>query len=78
MARTFTELSCHCLISCDGGGGVILFCHGMTELPPQTCGIPAYNKKHVMIGGCCKVCDPYGYQEAKEYYEKNPDLLEEC
>lgn len=67
MSRYYTQLECGCLISCDGGGGLIPVCHGFNE---KICKVPEYQKEHEMCGGCCKICDPEGYKREKEYWDK--------
>lgn len=66
--RYYTFLECGCLVSCDGGGG-LMPCE--KEFPE--CKLEEYMKKHIMIGGCCKECDPEGYKKEKEYWDKHPE-----
>jgi len=78
MARYYTQLECGCLISCDGGGGLIPVCHGLNQ---RICKVNEYMKEHEMCGGCCKVCDPQGYAKEKiywdNYYKEHPEEKEE-
>ena len=50
MSRTYTELSCGCLISCDGGGGLIPVCD------ETNCSVKEYLKKHQIKNGKCSIC----------------------
>jgi hypothetical protein len=75
MARYYTQLECGCLISCDGGGGLISVCGTFDEesgcqIPSPECKVDEYLKEHKMCGGCCKICDPQGYATEKIYWDK--------
>jgi len=70
MNRDYTTLDCGCLISCDGGGGLIPACSGLLERSPN-CKVDEYMKKHnIWCGGYCKICHPYEFNEAKKKGEK--------
>ena len=65
MARDYTMLECGCLISCDGGGGLIDGCSG------KNCKVKEYMKKHnIWCGGYCKICHPYEFNEVKKKGER--------
>jgi hypothetical protein len=74
-------LECGCLISCDGGGGLIQGCGALDAegyfIPSKECKVPKYLKEHEMIGGCCKICDPQGYAKEKKYWDEHPAGNEE-
>ena len=56
MSREYIKLECGCLISCDGGGGIVPVCSGLLERDPN-CKIDEYIDKHnVWCGGYCKKC----------------------
>lgn len=62
MSRSYEQLECGCLVSCDGGGGLI---PGCDEGP--NCKVTEYMKEHEMFGGCCRKCDPEGYKRELQY-----------
>jgi len=58
MGRLYTQLKCGCLISCDGGGGLIS-CDNI----PDDCDAWKYVEEHKMVGGYCKICHPNEYKK---------------
>ena len=63
MGRFYTELKCGCLISCDGGGGLIPCSY---ECNNPNCKADEYVEEHEMVGGYCKVCHPNEYKKETE------------
>ena len=56
MSRTYTELKCGCLISCDGGGGLVP-CDS-NSLGTGTCYADKWTKQHKFCPHCgeCMLC----------------------
>ena len=64
MGREYIQLECGCLVSCDGGGGLIQGCD-----EGKNCKVPEYLKKHDMKFGWCPICHPIQYGEAMGEYK---------
>lgn len=75
MSRIYTKLECGCLVSCDGGGGLIPGCVEMdTEgylVESLNCKVSEYFKEHKMNYGVCKKCSPDEYRKEVLYARKN-------
>jgi len=69
MSRIYTELPCGCLVSCDGGGGLIPVCGDFNEegiwIPSKDCKVDEYLKKHKHKGYYCPICHPDEYKKEK-------------
>lgn len=65
--RYYTQLECGCLVSCDGGGGLIPGCTGSGKL----CKVSEYIKEHEMLYGICKKCSSEQYKEVLQSLRKN-------
>jgi hypothetical protein len=67
MSRSYTVLECGCLISCDGGGGLVPVCGGFNEegvwIKSKNCKVKEYLKKHKSDGYYCPICHPDEYKE---------------
>lgn len=64
MARYYKQLECGCLVSCDGGGGLIPCCYG--KINPD-CKVQEYFDEHSdWCGGYCKICHPFKYKKANK------------
>ena len=81
MSRSYTQLECGCLISCDGGGGLMPSCGRYNEkegiwIEDKNCKVSEYQKEHSeWYGGYCRTCHPCEYQKAKEYYREEVKIL---
>ena len=55
MGRLYTELECGCLVSCDGGGGLVGYCEGKG---PVLCQFDEWCNEHQMCEECgrCLKC----------------------
>jgi hypothetical protein len=67
MSRYYIQLECGCLVSCDGGGGLMPGCgnwndEGFMEESPN-CKVDEYLKIHKIRRGWCKVCHPREYRK---------------
>jgi len=62
MSRYYEQLECGCLISCDGGGGLMPLCDG------KNCKVREYMKLHDIKYGYCKTCQPQEYKQAIEEF----------
>ena len=72
MGRFYTELECGCLISCDGGGGLM-------PCDNSDCKADEYLKEHEMVDGYCKICHPWYFKEKKMAYKKiKPVICPQC
>lgn len=77
MSRSYEQLECGCLVSCDGGGGLMPG-HKDDE---KVCKVNKYFKEHEIFGGCCRKCDPEGYKRELQYVRErclecgNTDML---
>ncbi len=60
MGRIYKKLECGCLISCDGGGGLIP-CTFDDSNP--NCKAREYMKKHKIKHGYCPICHPIEYNK---------------
>jgi len=69
MGRTYTQLSCGCLISCDGGGGLIPGCD-----EGKDCKVIEYMNEHIMFMGECKVCNPIAFNETVLKYGTKKEI----
>ena len=68
MARIYTLLECGCLISCDGGGGLIPVCRD----DDPNCKVQEYLDKHSdWCDGYCRICHPYDYSKAQAKMTKS-------
>ena len=70
MGRIYILLECGCLISCDGGGGLIPVCHKFDKktsslIPSKNCKVKEYLKKHKFKNGCCQICHKKGRRNSK-------------
>jgi hypothetical protein len=63
MSRSYEQLECGCLVSCDGGGGLI----PGHEDGKKECKADEYFNEHKMFGGACMKCDPEGYKRELQY-----------
>jgi len=68
MGRIFSDLECGCLISCDGGGGLM-------PCDSENCKAQEYIEEHKMLGGHCRICHPEEYQKELKYYRDIWDLI---
>lgn len=64
MAREYRTLECGCLVSCDGGGALIVDCNEIN------CKVKEYMKDHIMNWGLCPICHPIKYKEEEKRNEK--------
>lgn len=62
MSRCYGQLECGCLISCDGGGGLIPSC----SYRDTKCKVDEYMKEHNIKYGWCPICHPIAYKQAIE------------
>jgi hypothetical protein len=68
MSRYYTQLECGCLVSCDGGGGLIPHC----EDGNPKCKVTEYFSEHEMLYAVCKKCQPDEYKKVLQ------NLRNEC
>jgi hypothetical protein len=66
MSRYFTRLTCGCLVSCDGGGG-LMPCTYDDKINPD-CKFLEYAEDHVMLFGLCRICHPIAFKEEVSKY----------
>ena len=71
MSRSYIELECHCLISCDGGGGLIPVCGDYNDegiwFESKDCKVKEYLKKHKHPNTYfCPICHSDEYKKEME------------
>ena len=73
MSRYYIQLECGCLVSCDGGGGLIPECGTFDEklgnfIPSPNCKVPEYLKEHKFVQGYCVICETTAMKEEVKKY----------